>query len=433
MPVNFEIFRHSVNNFNEKYKVRFSLKDFESLAAGGNANKNALNNAYKTVLESLYNQMALNVFTNENTKFFSDDLMKDFEALVMSTYRKDCQNEGEPYPDAYANMNELERYKFIQNAVKKAPKSVVDVIEQRYREGNVSLASMRAKIDYCKNNGRGTIEDFNTAFQNAEAVRRVHSSRSFLWKIFHPIRNNAEKRDIKYLEDSVQKIIETMNDEGNFLPNSFEVMKNNAIANNSHLERQIQMLDNKIEQLSNPIEQKNNIVEEKIDDLVGENKLEIPENKRLADKNLLKIGYVPDIKNIDKELAEIRQLQQIARQNGWSKEQDVEYESTVRNILSENQLRCFWVQTQLKTKTEEEVLAGIQERKDGYWKNDDESLREKYPNYTEPKILLDKELVVNERVSKIEPIVVNLNEPIAQLSEPVSSTNNNTRVKQNSK
>ena len=188
-----------INEFNTKYGVKFNVDEYVSKAS-----KTSPNEALKTMFADMYKKALRNHLGKEEVDKRSAEMFYEFNKNVISSLKAEFNRENKKlYPHKNAGMTKLERYRLMENAWNDIPKNDIDLVADKYKNGEIRIRDMVAyaneKEDYSKLD-RITM---TIMASYAEALKNVNASRSFLWKVFHPIRNNAEKRDAKLIQSIV--------------------------------------------------------------------------------------------------------------------------------------------------------------------------------------------------------------------------------------
>ena len=189
----------SVNNFNTKYGVNFNLDEYVSKAS-----KTSPNEALKAMFANMYKKVLHSNLGKEEADKRSAEMFYDFNKNVISSLKVEFNTENKNlYPHKNAGMSKLERYHLMESVWNDIPKNDTDLVADKYKNGEIRIRDMVAyateKEDYSKLD-RITM---TIMASYAEALKNVNASRSFFWKVFHPIRNNAEKRDAKLIQSIV--------------------------------------------------------------------------------------------------------------------------------------------------------------------------------------------------------------------------------------
>lgn len=205
MPVNLDKLKGRETEFNNKYHTNFSyagfyskLRTFDRLVA-----EKTTNTVYTGTLGVVLKDIMIHACGMERISQSGDGnavdlqaVVKDFEEYLMQPFVKECKSAKEPlYPSPYGGMSEKERIELVEHVINASPKTDVELAEKAYKSGEIRIRDMRELINEM---------DFTVSVSEPEikriatfmlALENVNKSRSFIWKVFHPIRNNAEKRE----------------------------------------------------------------------------------------------------------------------------------------------------------------------------------------------------------------------------------------------
>ena len=209
MPINFTALNARAKDFNDRYHTKFDysgfynkLRTFDRLVAEDTSNV-----VYSGTLGSVLKDTMIIACNMERTAKNSESnavdllaVVKDFEEYLMQPFVKECKRAGEKvYPKPYGGMTEEQRIEFVEHILNASPKNDVELMEQAYKSGKIRLRDMREAVnDMPFAIGRDV--DRNQVQRIAAfmlAVENINKSRSFWWRVIHPFRNNAEKRDAR--------------------------------------------------------------------------------------------------------------------------------------------------------------------------------------------------------------------------------------------
>lgn len=456
MPVDITKFNDQVATFNQKYKLNFSLENYEQELAkqyrkikpkDEDAVLAVQTEVFYTTIKGLYRDVAENAVRlgEADKNLFSLDMMDEFDDIVQGYHQAD-NNQGGVLSEPYGGKEKLYRLEAIQDAVKSVPKSKAEIFAIEYKNGGKPIREMR---DFANTLSAHEADNDKAlmALQYAEALRLANESRSFWWRFFHPIRNRAEQREAVNIRGQVFDVL------GTARWNKVDGIFDNEWYNDRVTGMQSKPLSEAISTVNFAIAEihhDNNSKEQarKVE-LEGEKIIEVPEGKYLADKKLFEIGYRPNLENINQELKEFEKLNKIINDSDeW--ENDVRRRFPIRQVFSENYSRCIDIQGMLTSSGIEEAQQEMESKSNGWWKTTDvqnSAMYNKNGEYRAPNILLDKEPeviesdvqekqpeVVESDVQEKEAIVVDLNEPNnTEIVKPLEGDNVPSQVISNQK
>jgi hypothetical protein len=196
--------------FSEKYGVKFSIASYNTKAEtlrdvfGKDALKNDAN--YKSEFMKIFKQAFGNYVAGKTDEFKFEDMLKDFENDIMKPYREYCKEKKIPAPKAYGGWNSLTYHKDDRNFMQGISHGRSTYTEQRYVKGEIRIRDMRAYAEQLSTKEVPTAEEIATLQIYANALDGANSGRGFWWKVFHPVRNNAEQREAKSFQAQVDKL-----------------------------------------------------------------------------------------------------------------------------------------------------------------------------------------------------------------------------------
>jgi hypothetical protein len=127
-------------------------------------------------------------------------IVEDFETYLMQPYVGECKSSGERlYPKPYGGMNAKQRLELVDHVLSVTPKNDVEMTEKAYQSGAIHLHQIREDVNDMDITDRVTAHQLKRIGTFMLALENTHSSRSFWWKVRHPIKSNAEQRDAKEL------------------------------------------------------------------------------------------------------------------------------------------------------------------------------------------------------------------------------------------
>lgn len=220
-PLRFEMshLRSKVEDFKDNYGIEVSCEKYvedverkiqQARNGGGEVDVAAIKNeVFLDTVKELYKEYVWGLYIKDKLtkEGFDADLFDDFHEIIhmYSATEKRAAYFGEVFE---LEMTETEKAQVIYDGVKELQsKSPAEKYKDLYKNGDLSIRDMR---EYVKSLEASKMKDeeIATAFQAAQALREVNEGRSFWWRVFHPFRNNAEKRDAKLIEDTiVEKIV----------------------------------------------------------------------------------------------------------------------------------------------------------------------------------------------------------------------------------
>ena len=203
MSIYSEMFKNEIDAFNVKYGVNFTLESFESKKNGFAYMNldNPGNAAYNMIFAEMYQKAIRNYAKGSIERFRSTEMFQDFEKMIMEPYRQKCiEDKVDHNPTPFGGKTPVKALESMSAYLRKAPKSAVEFYAEQYRNRDLRLRDMKQFANQIERNSE---EQLTTAANYIAALDKVRESRSFLWKVFHPIQNYAEKRDIKVLKEQL--------------------------------------------------------------------------------------------------------------------------------------------------------------------------------------------------------------------------------------
>ena len=207
MSLNLERLDKRAKEFNTKYRTNFSYSGFMGKARTLEKlkSKDTANVVYKGTLAGVLKDAMVNACSLERTAndgaVHAVDLQsvaEEFEYYLMQPFVMECKSAGEAlYPQPYGGMSEEQRIELAEHVLSASPKNDAELTEKAYLKGEISIDDMRAvtnEIDFTNSVSEADLKRVGSFML---ALANANKSRSFVWKVFHPIKNYIEKRDAK--------------------------------------------------------------------------------------------------------------------------------------------------------------------------------------------------------------------------------------------
>ena len=201
MAINLAKYDKVVNEFNKKYGTDFSMEKFRRAERKTNSNT-----AYKKVFAGIYEKAITSYVDEKNNGFSLQEMLIDYDK-IMSTYRNDCKEQK-------INTNLLplggwtpdEAIQSLKEIPSKFNGSSANFAKDRYLNGKLPIREMMAYTNEAFANDKAPDIGVATVIASyAKALEDANKSRSFIWKVFHPVRNNAEKKYSKIMQNMISE------------------------------------------------------------------------------------------------------------------------------------------------------------------------------------------------------------------------------------
>ena len=186
----------SARDFCLKYDCSFDFETFESNVEEFTFLRpiSGWNDVYKTIFEKMYMQSLESVAKASNAALDSEAMLDDFEYTLIRPYVNEREKEIDHKP--YAGMDRVSRIEFLQMLSRQSPSNSVDLYAEKYKNGELSIKQIRSKLEFEKGNREHYIEIAGCV----QALENVNKSHSPIWRVFHPFKNNAEKRSLAQIK-----------------------------------------------------------------------------------------------------------------------------------------------------------------------------------------------------------------------------------------
>ena len=215
-----ETLKKAQEDFNNIHYCTFDLESFGSRAEGLMFldPKKGWKDNYKMFFEEIYKYSLKKAEEGYHNEFDGVRMLEDFEAKLISPYYEECiENKGFVNHKPYAGMDRAECFEMLEKIHRESPANPIEFYMDEYISGKTSIRAMRRYVSLALGDDDSVTTMDNEDFENGtemndkvkiaafvKALENVNKSRSFIWKVFHPFRNNAEQRDAALMK---QKLI----------------------------------------------------------------------------------------------------------------------------------------------------------------------------------------------------------------------------------
>ena len=198
-----EALKNSAKAFSEKYACKFDFATFEErvdeftfLRPNG-----GWIDVYRMTFERMYKNALEKLALGDADSLDGEAMLDDFEYTLIRPYVSESATEIKH--KAYVGMDRLSRVEYLRELTRIAPMNLVELYADKYKSGALDIKQMRLARSHEVADKAHCVELAACAF----AIERVNQGRSPVWRVFHPMRNSAEKREYaimkKMLADGV--------------------------------------------------------------------------------------------------------------------------------------------------------------------------------------------------------------------------------------
>lgn len=191
MPIDVKQFENMVNEFNAKYNQNIDLAQLVSLT-----DIRKWDEIYWETFTPILNSHIDRKLT-DGTLPTAQQLLEDYENMVFKPYREECRKQKEfIIPHAYGAEKDAKSAAMqrLYDALAGKPTGIGE-LGVAYKDGQMRIRDMVAFASREHEQDEPNRENVKKALEYAIMLENVNKSRSFLWRFFHPFRNNAEQRD----------------------------------------------------------------------------------------------------------------------------------------------------------------------------------------------------------------------------------------------
>jgi hypothetical protein len=204
-----------IEAFNKRFGTNVSLKKIQSEARRLGSYDTALRNIFcdeyrKVLLKDLMFPISENSISYRMLNEFNDNIVN---ALLTETPNASAvglsadmghKTLGEKFGMVQAILKEHEPDTVAPEGT---PKTSVDVFTKNYMNGNVKIRDMLNFVNTYNPQDKNSKVTSVTLVSCVAALRRANESRSFLWKIFHPIKNYSEQKYARIMDTAVRGVL----------------------------------------------------------------------------------------------------------------------------------------------------------------------------------------------------------------------------------
>ena len=215
-----EELKKAQSDFNDRYYCDFDIEEFSSRANGLMFldPKNGWKDNYIMFFEEMYRKALKKAEEGYLYGFDSVKMLEDFENTLVMPYYEECiENKAFVNHRPYAGMERAECFEMLDKIHKESPSNPIEFYMDEYKSGKTSIRAMRRYTSIVLGDDDSVIAMNNEDFENGTkmndkvkiaafvtVLENINKSRSFIWKVFHPFRNNADQRDAAMMK---QKLI----------------------------------------------------------------------------------------------------------------------------------------------------------------------------------------------------------------------------------
>ena len=212
-----EQFDEAVKKFNETHGVEFSFQVYETNVLKLNnlsryflgKQKSHENVVYQSTLLNLYRAAVINMVEGSDKLVDHTALVNDFEKL-MSGYRKYCKENNKRAPGRKGGWKDgVEVLTAMKESIRDIKETKSEYVKEKYLTGQIRLRDMRARLETIQKSDPITSKQLAELMNYRSALESTVKERSVWWKARHLIRNNAEQRDLKALDEFLKGYEET--------------------------------------------------------------------------------------------------------------------------------------------------------------------------------------------------------------------------------
>lgn len=204
-------FDKSVSDFNKKYNTNFSLAAYETKVEvmGNFGGGTSVDVTYKGMFAALCRMFIISTIEEKNISGCSlIAMMDEFETNIMRPYSKEAKSNKLNHPKPYGGLKKEDRIDYLKHVLGNIPKNATELAKWRYQNGEIRIRDMVEVANNADKSNSDTIINLEKLGAYAQALESVNAERSFWWKVFHPFRNNAEKREARNIRAKIKDVVD---------------------------------------------------------------------------------------------------------------------------------------------------------------------------------------------------------------------------------
>ena len=408
MPINFRELERRAGLFNKRYGVNFNIEEFVNSTNALNddmidlsRDKETVNSFYRVAFRPLVKKALENCVNNEIDAIDPWQMLREFEANVMSFYRSECERTKEGVaPDVDAGWTQSDYLGRIEQDIRGMNPSKQVYISDKYMKNQLRLRDIRKYVEETGNSLSPS--RVSTVLLYARTVKEAMGKRTGVWKFFHPFKSRAEERDLSMLKTFLKDY--GVNEDLSIDPENKPYLKEvKAELDKEPIADVKEMIARSRE---NPIPTKANeeyVYEKpsvKIEDISAEARIDPDSKKPLEMHDFLKVGYRPDPKNIDKEYELSTRLYDAVIRNKQPISSDPKVNEAASIILMKNYMRVRPIKARADADGGAlENATNLLKACEPAFSADDNAFINQFPDYVPPEIPMD---ILKEKVEIIE-------------------------------
>lgn len=205
-----------IEAFNKRFGTNVSLKKIQSEAKRLGSYDTALRNIFCSEYRKVLLKDLMFASSDNNMSFRMLNEFNDNIVNVLLTETPNASAVGLSVDMGHKTLGEkfgmveaiLKEHEPGTAAPEGTPKTLVDVFTKNYMNGNVKIRDMLNFVNtYNPQDENRTVSPV-TLVSCASALRRANESRSFLWKVFHPIKNHSEQKYARIMDTAVRGVLD---------------------------------------------------------------------------------------------------------------------------------------------------------------------------------------------------------------------------------
>lgn len=189
----------SARDFCLKYDCKFDFAMFESRVEEFTFLRPVAGwvDVYKMMFERMYKQALASAAQGSSATLDGEEMIDDFEYTLIRPYVNEGNKDIKHKP--YVGMDRISRLEYLAQLTREAPSNPVELYAEKYKNGELSMKQMRSAVAL----DNAEREHYMEIAGYVQALETVNKGRSLAWRLFHPLKNSAEKINLAWMRTAL--------------------------------------------------------------------------------------------------------------------------------------------------------------------------------------------------------------------------------------
>ena len=198
---------NSAKAFSSKYACSFDFITFKSKVEEFTFLRpnNGWIDAYKAIFDRMYKNTLEKAAVGAVDNIDGEAMLDDFEYTLIRPYVNEIGTDIKHKP--YVGMDRMARLEYLERLTVEAPSNLVDLYTSRYERGELSIRKIRSRARQIFNSTSADNAKYVEVAGYIHALECVNGTRSAIWRVFHPFKNNAERKNAALIKSRLSDIL----------------------------------------------------------------------------------------------------------------------------------------------------------------------------------------------------------------------------------